>query len=116
MSLIWLPLISVQQIDEIRVESEIRPILIFKHSTRCTISSLAKFRLESDWTVGDKLLLTYFLDLLKYREVSNSLADVFSIPHASPQVLLVHKTEVIYDASHLEIKASEIMEALPSVQ
>lgn len=86
-------------------------VLIFKHSTRCSISSMALSRLESKWEQND-LIKPYFVDLLTYREISNEIAQVFNITHASPQVLLIKDGQCFYDASHSNISYQAIMEAI----
>lgn len=88
-------------------------VLIFKHSTRCSISSMALNRLENKWIDNEKIP-TYYLDLLNHRAISNEIADRFSIEHASPQVLLIKNGICIYDASHTNISASDILEASKS--
>ena len=86
-------------------------VLIFKHSTRCSISSMALNRLESKWIDNEKIP-TYYLDLLNHRDISNEIADVFSIEHASPQVLLIKNGVCVYNASHTDISAADILEAV----
>ena len=36
----WIPLISLEQLEEIKEQSKTESVLIFKHSTRCGISSM----------------------------------------------------------------------------
>jgi bacillithiol system protein YtxJ len=85
-------------------------VLIFKHSTRCSISSMALNRLETRW-VDNEEIPAYYLDLLNHRDISNEIANVFSIEHASPQVLLIKNGVCIYNASHTSISAADIIEA-----
>ncbi|PCI94776.1 MAG: thioredoxin family protein [Flavobacteriales bacterium] len=82
-------------------------VAIFKHSTRCSISSVAKKRLESSWSFNQELP-AYHLDLLQYRNLSNSIAERFNIQHESPQVLIIKNGECIYDASHLAISVKDL--------
>ncbi len=42
----------------------------------------------------------YFLDLLKYRSISNLIARKFDIPHQSPQLILIKDGEVVDHSSH----------------
>lgn len=100
----WNPLSDIAQLDEIKKESHHYPVLIFKHSTRCSISATALGRLERTWQqaeVGD--LKPYYLDLIAYRSVSNQIAEQFGVWHESPQVLLIRNGESVYDASHYDI-------------
>lgn len=112
MAINWNPLNSEADIELIKAQSKDAPCLIFKHSTRCNLSGIAKYRLESDWDFAADEIKTYFLDLLKYKAASNHVADAFQVFHESPQVLLIINEECVYDASHLDISVAELKEAL----
>ncbi|MBL7829137.1 MAG: bacillithiol system redox-active protein YtxJ [Saprospiraceae bacterium] len=108
----WNPLQTTEQVDDLVLRSFSVPCLIFKHSIRCNISAIAKYRLEEDWSFMDEEIEPYYLDLVTYRNVSNHVAEIFSIHHESPQALLIHKGECLYDTSHLDITVEELKEAL----
>ena len=108
----WIPLESVDQINNIIERSKEVPCIIFKHSTRCSISSMAKFRLEGDWDFSNKEIEPYFLDLIAFRNISNQVAEQFSVYHESPQILLIKDGECTYDSSHLDITVNELKEGL----
>jgi bacillithiol system protein YtxJ len=108
----WHNLTEVTQLDAIREQSHEVPCLIFKHSTRCNISSIAKLRLEDDWAFDDAQLVPFYLDLLEYRPISGQVAEDFAVYHESPQVLLIWQGECVYDASHLDIAIPELTEQL----
>jgi bacillithiol system protein YtxJ len=74
---------------------------------------MALNRLESRWTDNEKIP-TYYLDLLNHRDISNEIASVFSVEHASPQVLLIKNGVCVYNASHTDISAADILEAANS--
>ena len=113
MPLNWLPLTSTEQVDALKSRSSEVPCLIFKHSTRCEISAIAKYRLEDDWPqIAAADIEPYYLDLIAYRPVSQYVADVFAVHHESPQILLVLDGECAFDASHLDISVEELNEAL----
>ena len=86
-------------------------VAIFKHSTRCSISEVAKTRLKSFWDFNDDLPI-YYLDLLSYREISNKIAEQFSIHHESPQILIIKNGECIYNASHMAISVKSIKDSI----
>lgn len=111
----WIPVLSEQDIERIKERSQTTPCLIFKHSTRCNISSIARYRLDDDWSFPEDRVEPYFLDLLKYRSVSNTIADIFQVHHESPQVLLIVQGECVYDASHLDVRVEEIEEVLSNI-
>ncbi|RMG83048.1 MAG: bacillithiol system redox-active protein YtxJ [Bacteroidetes bacterium] len=108
----WIPVTSLEQLDQIAERSRHIPCLIFKHSTRCSISSMAKYRLESDWDIPEDQIECYFLDLIAHRDISNAVAEKFEVWHESPQVILLRDGECVYDASHLDITVDEIKEQL----
>lgn len=102
----WIPLQSDDQLDQIVSGSAIQPKVIFKHSTRCSISSMAKNRLER--MQSPENIDFYYLDLLKYRNISNKIAEQFSVRHQSPQVLVIQDGKCIYDESHSGINMEDI--------
>lgn len=104
----WIPLNSAEQLHEIQERSKEIPCLIFKHSTSCSISSLVKHRLENYWDLDDGLVEVYFLDLLRYRPISNQIAETYGVWHESPQVLLIRDEKCVYHTSHLDISVHNI--------
>ena len=104
----WIKLTDSKQLDEIERSSE--KALIFKHSTRCSISSMVLNRLENSWNTGEIPVKVYFLDLIANRDISNNIADRFSVYHQSPQVLLINNGECYYEESHMGIRYDEIVE------
>ncbi|MBN8838532.1 MAG: bacillithiol system redox-active protein YtxJ [Sphingobacteriia bacterium] len=106
----WKEISSEEDIESIIKTSYHKPQLLFKHSTRCNISSVVKNRLEN---VTDRETLDFnYLDLIKYRGISNLIADKFSVHHESPQVLLIQNGNCIFDESHYAILPDEIFQAL----
>ena len=83
----WISLTSSAQLADIIEKSKHQPQLIFKHSTRCSISSMAKNRLER--TTPPENIDFYYLDLISYRELSTKIAEDFDVFHESPQVILI---------------------------
>lgn len=111
--MLWHKLSDISQLQDIKdlsKEQHISAVLLFKHSTRCSISSMALNRLESKWN-DDEQIPAYYLDLLNHRDISNEIADLFSVEHASPQVLLIKNGACIYHNSHNGINAAEILAA-----
>jgi bacillithiol system protein YtxJ len=104
----WIPITDENMIDEIITTSREMMCLVFKHSNSCEISHISKWRLENSWTLPATEVRLYFLDLLKYRPISNKIAEVFNVYHESPQVLLIRNGECIYESSHLDINTEEI--------
>jgi bacillithiol system protein YtxJ len=106
----WEALTQMSQIDLIDKESESKNILIFKHSTRCSISDMALSRFERDGkSLDETIIKCYYLDLLEYRNISNALSIHYTIEHQSPQVLLISKGKCIFNESHSSISVSTIL-------
>ncbi len=99
----WNPLTSEDQIRDLIEESKEQPVLIYKHSTRCGISSMVLDRLERTWTSENNPIKPYILDLISFRSVSNAIAQQFQVYHESPQVILLKDGKAIYDASHMQV-------------
>ncbi len=108
----WNNLISAAQLEDIIHSSFEQPQVLFKHSTRCSISNAALGRLERNWKNEEfSGITTYYLDLLKYRDVSNAIAERFQIAHESPQVLVIKNGICIYHVSHTEIDYHDLKDA-----
>lgn len=106
-------LTDISQLDPLDEQSRSTPVLIFKHSTSCSISRTALDRLERAWTDADRVThTTYYLDLLRYRAVSNAVADRYGITHESPQTLVIRNGKCAYDASHFAITYAGTIAAL----
>ncbi len=114
--MLWHQLTDIHQLSDITDISKQQPginraVVIFKHSTRCSISSMALSRIESKWK-EDESIQMYYLDLLSHRDISNEIAALFNVEHASPQVLVIKNGKCIYHASHNGISPSDILEAI----
>jgi len=103
----WVPLVDLGQLNEIILQSAEKPVVIFKHSTRCSVSRMALKQFENEFDLNDKVT-PYFLDLLEHRDVSNAIADRFNVVHQSPQLLLIKNGMSVYDVSHSAIEAAEL--------
>ncbi|MDB5135298.1 MAG: ytxJ [Mucilaginibacter sp.] len=106
----WISLESADQLSEIKQQPGYS--IIFKHSTRCSISLMAKRRFELDWNHLPENMPLYFLDLIKYRDLSNQVAQDFQVHHQSPQLLLIKGGECILDQSHSGISLEEALSEL----
>ncbi len=104
----WNLLQSADQLTQLIAQSASKPQLIFKHSTRCSISSMVLHRLERAG-LNDQLDW-HLLDLIAHRQLSNHIAEHFDVWHESPQVLLIKQGECIFDESHMGIQMAEIVE------
>ena len=109
----WIALTKPEQVHNLLKESNEGPVMIFKHSTACSISATAKNRVERQWAeAGLEDVKAYYLDLLAHRSVSNLIADQLGVRHQSPQLLLLQDGDCVYHASHLGINLNEVKQKL----
>lgn len=101
----WNALTELKQLDAIVTASAEKPVVIFKHSTRCSISRMALKNFEREYNLDESEVAPYFLDLLQHRDISNEIAQKFQVIHQSPQLLLIKNGKSVYDVSHSEIDA-----------
>ena len=104
----WIPLNDLQQIDYIKQKSSIKTQVIFKHSTRCGISSMVQRQFINDYNFSEKDLDLYYLDLLNYRDVSNEVGYAFQLIHESPQLLVIKNGVLVAHASHGQINQVDL--------
>jgi bacillithiol system protein YtxJ len=103
----WIPLTNLAQLNDIESMSNVKPIVIFKHSTRCSISRFALKQFEREYDL-DENVDAFFLDLIEHRDVSNEIASKFGVYHESPQLILIKNGKAVYDVSHSDINAEAL--------
>jgi bacillithiol system protein YtxJ len=108
MNMQWNHLTLPAQIEEADKVSFTNPVLIYKHSTRCSICSAALSRLERRWPAADAPV-PYFVDVLQHRDVSTAIASRYGIEHESPQILLIKDGRCEFSRSHMAIDPAEII-------
>lgn len=90
--------------------SKEKSVVIYKHSTRCSISSMALNRLERAWTNTEDIE-PFYLDLIAHRDLSQKIAEDLNVIHESPQLILVKNGKAIYNASHMDISFRDLVAA-----
>jgi len=83
-------------------ESRVRPVLLFKHSTSCGISS-GVFRDVSTVDADINLVIVQ-----TDRDISNEIERRTGIKHESPQAIVLKDGEAVYHASHYDITIDDI--------
>ncbi len=96
----WIPLKSIEQLNEIKEESKTKTQVIFKHSATCGISRMVLNIFADNYKFTENQLDLYFLDLHAHRDVSNETAIKFQVIHQSPQLLIIKNGVTVYHASH----------------
>ncbi|MBF4491381.1 MULTISPECIES: bacillithiol system redox-active protein YtxJ [unclassified Flavobacterium] len=103
----WTELTDIHQLMEIETISNEKPVVIFKHSTRCSISRMALKQFEREFDLNN-VVDAYFLDLIAHRDISNEIADRFNVYHESPQLILIKNGKAVYNVSHSDIDAEAL--------
>ena len=106
----WVHLSEPDQLSELIIESNSIPVIIYKHSSRCGLSSMTENKLDKGWELLRPKVKLYFLDLIRYREVSNTVSEGFNVRHQSPQILIIKNGICVYNSSHYEINVETILE------
>ena len=108
----WHQLESEAQLDLIAKASFEVPQILFKHSTRCSISRMALSKTERNWNFTDAQVQPYYLDLLQHRIISNKIAEQFNVEHQSPQLLLIKDGKCVFSSTHNDIDPSDLVQFL----
>ena len=85
-----------------------KKVVIFKHSTSCYISKMVLKSFEKEVGNSDKDVAYYFLDLIKYRPISNQIAANLGVTHQSPQMIVLVDGKAVENASHQSISVNLI--------
>ncbi len=104
----WNNLADINQLETLIANSFKVPQVIFKHSTRCSISSMVLGRFERFWNLESSLVAPHFLDLIANRSLSNTIGTKFDVMHESPQLLLIQDGVCIYHSSHNSISVESL--------
>ena len=108
----WIPLNSLEQIKTIKELSKSETIFVFKHSTRCGISSMVIKRFENLFDSSMNNIKVYYLDLLNFRAISDEVGYIFQVQHQSPQLLIIRNEVAVLNVSHYDITTVNIQKYL----
>ncbi|MDO3409349.1 bacillithiol system redox-active protein YtxJ [Saccharibacillus sp. CPCC 101409] len=102
-----------EQLDSAIQESEHKPVLVFKHSTRCPISARAYEEAKRYLQGTPNEEAGYVLiHVVEDRPVSLEAADRLGVEHASPQAILLKNGKAVWNTSHSRITSAALQEAL----
>lgn len=99
---------SPEQLDDILALSQEKNVYIFKHSSRCGISSVVLNRFEKQ--VKEKNETYFHVHIQGNRSLSNRIAEELKIRHESPQLIVLKNAKVLAHGSHYDI-----LEIVPSL-
>ena len=101
----FLRLSDRQSWEKLLAESSQRPVLVFKHSNSCPISSWAYREMEKFENVN-------LLVVQSARELSHEVATITGVRHETPQIIVLKDGKAVWNASHYDVKAASISEVL----
>ncbi|HEV8370139.1 MAG TPA: bacillithiol system redox-active protein YtxJ [Pyrinomonadaceae bacterium] len=96
---------DTETLQKLLTASKERPVLVFKHSNSCGISSRAYREMEELENVN-------LLEVQTARELSREVAAITGVPHETPQVIVLRNGKAVWNASHYEVKAGAVAEAM----
>src|SRR5688572_19706180 len=96
---------SLERLESLFAESHERPVILFKHSTRCGISA-GVYR-----EVRQVRAEVYIVTVQTHRDISNAITARTGIRHESPQAIVLKDGRPVYHASHYDIEAGHIEES-----
>lgn len=99
---------KIEQFDEIDEISQTKPVVLFKHSTRCSISRMALKQFDAEFNYPEEKIDWYLLDLLDHRDLSNEIASRYNVVHQSPQIVVIRNGKAIFNESHDSISAEDL--------
>ena len=99
---------KMEQFDEIDEISKTKPVVLFKHSTRCSISRMALKQFDAAFNYPEEKIDWYLLDLLNHRDLSNEIAHRYNVTHQSPQILVIQNGKAVFNVSHDSISAEDL--------
>jgi bacillithiol system protein YtxJ len=99
---------KMEQFDEMDEISTTKSVVIFKHSTRCSISRMALKQFDAAFNYPEEKIDWYLLDLLNHRDLSNEIAHRYNVTHQSPQILVIQNGKAVFNASQDNIAAEDL--------
>jgi bacillithiol system protein YtxJ len=103
---------NLEELERALSESSQRPVLLFKHSLTCPISSRAFREFQTYIESADSRVAYKLITVQTARQVSADAADRLGVEHQSPQAILVKDGRGIWDASHHEITSDSLDQAI----
>ena len=105
---------TIEELDQALSASADQPVLLFKHSLSCPVSTWAFSEFNSYLERADPTVSYNLITVQTARKVSAEAASRLQIDHESPQAILVRNGRGVWNASHSSITASSIDEAIRS--
>src|SRR5918994_382102 len=95
-------------LENLLTDSKQKPVIVFKHSNACSISSRAYREMEKLQAQVN------ILEVQSAREISRELASLTGIRHETPQVIILRDGKAVWNASHFDVRAADVIKAVES--
>lgn len=82
-------------------------VFFLKHSSTCSLSEIA-WEEYTNFADNNQNVVTAYLVVQEDRELSNYIAETFSITHHSPQVFKIVDGQPVFHTSHRKITKEEL--------
>ncbi len=102
---------SANDVEAVFEASLTKPVLVFKHSPRCSISIAVLHSLQSELEALSLAMEIQLVDVVQSRQVSNLIAEETGVRHESPQAIVLRNGDVVYSASHFSVRVKELLSA-----
>jgi bacillithiol system protein YtxJ len=109
---VWKRFTSEPDWQQLLKDSHERPVILYKHSSRCGVSHASWDEVERIGIEFGEETDLYFIDVIRERAQSLSIAQQSGIRHESPQLLLLWRGEVVQNWTHWSIRFPVVEEAL----
>lgn len=104
----WQEIYSIAEFEEVLKETHDRSLFVFKHSRRCSISTVAFSRVQSASSIENAVFI--MLDVVASRPLSNFIEEKLKVEHASPQLIVLKNGKVDSVETHLSISAQMLVD------
>ena len=105
---------QIKELDEALADSSERTVLLFKHSLTCPISTRAYNEFISYLEKADPEVSYHLITVQSARAISNEIASRLGVRHETPQAILVRDGREVWNASHFDVNAASVSQALKS--
>jgi bacillithiol system protein YtxJ len=101
---------DTEALEQLLTRSHAAPVVLFKHSSTCPISSAAYKQMSQ---VGDEVSLVV---VQRARDVSSEIESRTGVRHESPQAIVLRNGQAVWTASHFDITARAVEQAVREYQ
>jgi bacillithiol system protein YtxJ len=98
---------SIKEFESLLELSFTRPVLLFKFSPICPISSFAEDQFISFLRNNSPEIKICTIDVIHSKKVSREIAEKIGVIHKSPQAILIKCGKAVWNESHNSLTEEE---------